>query len=64
MYKRQLAGKLGDAGIGVGVGDFYARRLVEALGIDPAHGVVRTSFVHYTSPEEVNRLIGALDELL
>jgi cysteine desulfurase family protein (TIGR01976 family) len=60
----ELARKLGDEGIGVGVGDFYARRLVEALNIDPSGGVVRCSFVHYTSPEEVSRLIDALDRLL
>jgi selenocysteine lyase/cysteine desulfurase len=46
------------------VGDFYAYRLVEALGIDIDDGVVRTSFVHYTSPGEVERLIGALDRLV
>ena len=27
-------------------------------------GVVRTSFVHYTSPAEITRLINALDKLL
>ena len=41
-----------------------ARRLIEALGLDNADGVVRASFVHYTAPEEVDRLIGALDALL
>ena len=45
-------------------GTFYANRLVEALGIDPEHGVLRVSFVHYTSPEEVDRLIEALDAVL
>lgn len=45
-------------------GDFYARRLVEALGIDPAHGVLRVSFLHYTSPAEIDQLIGALDRVL
>lgn len=45
-------------------GDFYARRLVQALGIDPATGVVRVSFVHYTSPDEVGRLIQALADLV
>lgn len=50
--------------IGVGAGNFYAYRLLEALGINPAHGVVRLSFVHYTTPEEVDRLIKALDEEL
>ena len=60
----EIARRLAQSGIGVGAGDFYAYRLVEALGIDTDDGVVRTSFVHYTSPEEVSRLIEALDSLL
>jgi len=60
----ELAARLADAGLGVGVGHFYAYRLVEALGIDTDEGVVRTSFVHYTSPGEVSRLIEALDALM
>ena len=45
-------------------GDFYARRAIEALGIDPGHGVLRLSFVHYTSEHDVTRLIEALDRVL
>jgi cysteine desulfurase family protein (TIGR01976 family) len=60
----ELGQKLADQGLGVGVGNFYAYRLVRALGIDPDAGAVRASFVHYTSREEVDRLIGALDELI
>jgi cysteine desulfurase family protein (TIGR01976 family) len=60
----ELARKLGDQGLGVGASHFYAYRLIEALGIDPNTGVVRTSFVHYTSEAEVTRLIETLDELL
>jgi selenocysteine lyase/cysteine desulfurase len=56
-----VGGLLGRHNIGVGAGHFYAYRLLEALGINPAHGVVRLSFVHYTTPEEVDRLIKALD---
>jgi len=59
-----LAGRLAERSIGIGAGHFYAYRLVEALGIDTAHGVARASFVHYTSPEEVTRLVEALDDLL
>jgi selenocysteine lyase/cysteine desulfurase len=51
-------------GLGVGTGNFYAYRLVEALGIEPQDGAVRTSFVHYTADAEIGRLIGALDSLL
>jgi selenocysteine lyase/cysteine desulfurase len=56
-----VAGLLARHNIGVGAGHFYSYRLLEALGINPAHGVLRLSFVHYTLPEEVDRLIKALD---
>lgn len=61
---QQLGTALAEKGLGVGVGHFYAYRLMEALGIDPSEGVVRASFVHYTSEDEVARLIKALDTLL
>lgn len=51
-------------GIMAGGGDFYAVRPLRALGVDPAKGVLRLSFTHYTSHEEVGRLIEALDEVL
>jgi len=60
----ELAKKLADEKLGVGVGHFYAYRLIEALGINTDEGVLRASFVHYTTEEEVNRLIGALDQHL
>jgi len=56
-----LAGKIGRHNIGVGAGHFYAYRLLEALGVNPAHGALRMSFVHYTTPEEIERLIKVLD---
>jgi selenocysteine lyase/cysteine desulfurase len=59
-----IAQRLADNGFGVGVGDFYARRLLEALSIDPADGAVRLSFVHYTSANEVRSLMAALEEVL
>ncbi len=53
---------LAAAGIGIGHGDFYAPRLVEAIG-RPA-GVVRISMVHYNTVAEVDRAIEALDPLI
>ena len=47
-----------------GGGDFYAVRPLEAMGIDPAHGVLRLSFTHYTHDDEVARLIEVLDRVL
>ena len=31
-----------------------------ALGLDPAEGAVRAGFLHYTTEEEVDRLLEAL----
>ena len=57
----EVAKRLAKHGIMASGGNFYAWRLMEALGIDPHHGVLRLSFVHYTSPEEIQSLIKALD---
>jgi len=59
-----IAAQLAKQKIGIGNGNCYAYRLMGALGIPPDQGVVRTSFVHYTTQEEVSRLIGALDKIL
>ena len=50
--------------VGIGAGHFYAKRLVDALGLDAPHGVIRASMVHYNSAAEVERLIRYLDEVL
>ena len=55
---------LGAEGIACWAGDFYAVRPIEAMGIDRAKGVLRMSAVHYTSPDDVARLISALDRVL
>ncbi|SFP55731.1 aminotransferase class V-fold PLP-dependent enzyme [Tranquillimonas alkanivorans] len=60
----EMAARLAPHGIMAGGGHFYAVRALEALGIDPDHGVLRLSFVHYTEAAEVDRLITALDHLL
>ncbi len=49
--------------IGIRHGDFYARRLIEALGLHP-HGVVRVSMAHYNTTAEIDRLVTHLDEVL
>lgn len=56
--------ELGRNGIACWAGDFYAVRPLEALGIDREKGVLRMSAVHYTSADEVARLIAALDRVL
>ena len=44
-------------------GDFYAPRLLEAVGVsDTTDGVIRTSMAHYNTVEEVERLVRALEK--
>jgi cysteine desulfurase family protein (TIGR01976 family) len=59
-----VARELARADIGVGQGNFYAYRLIRALRLDPADGVVRASFVHYTSRDDVDRLVAALQSII
>lgn len=60
----ELAQALAPHGIMAGGGSFYADRALAAQGIDPHHGVLRVSLVHYTSAQEVDRLMRALDQVL
>ena len=50
--------------IGLRNGDFYAVRLMDALGLERSDGVIRASMVHYTSKDDVDRLITALEKAL
>ena len=52
------------AGIGIRFGDFYARRLIEALDLQPQGGVVRVSMAHYNTADEIARLVRCLDEIV
>lgn len=51
-------------GIGIRFGDFYAKRLIEALGLQAQGGVVRVSIAHYNTLDEIDRLIQHLDEVI
>ena len=49
--------------IAAGNGDFYATRLLGKAGInDLDDGVLRISFSHYNTSDEVDRVINALQE--
>ncbi|MBC7880790.1 MAG: cysteine desulfurase-like protein [Anaerolineae bacterium] len=47
--------------IGIRSGDFYARKLIESLGLASHGGIIRVSMVHYNSLEEIDQLIKHLD---
>jgi selenocysteine lyase/cysteine desulfurase len=58
------AARLAPHGVMAGGGDFYAVRCLAAQGIDPDKGVLRVSFVHYTTKAEIDLLIDALERTL
>lgn len=60
----EASAELAPHGIMAGGGDFYAVRALQAHGIDPDQGVLRLSFVHYTSEEEVAHLIETLEKVV
>jgi cysteine desulfurase family protein (TIGR01976 family) len=49
--------------IGIRYGDFYAKRLIEYLGLASQGGIVRVSMVHYNTLAEVDRLIAAFEQI-
>ena len=57
-----LAAKLGQLGLFVGHGNFYALQVSEAFGLEPA-GVVRVGLMHYNSNSEIDRLLTAIELL-
>ncbi len=58
----QLARRLGQEGIFVWHGNFYALPLTEALGLEP-DGMVRIGLLHYNTEEEVQRLLSVLERI-
>jgi selenocysteine lyase/cysteine desulfurase len=64
MPAEPVSEALGRDGIACWAGDFYARRPLEAMGVDLSRGVLRMSMVHYTGAADVARLIAALDRVL
>ncbi len=61
---QEITAELAAQKIGAGNGNCYAYRLMQALDIPAAQGVIRLSFVHYTSSDELERLIQVLDGVL
>jgi selenocysteine lyase/cysteine desulfurase len=59
-----VAMALADHKVMAGAGNFYAVRVLQAMDIALDPGVLRLSFVHYTSPAEIDQLIAALDATL
>jgi cysteine desulfurase family protein (TIGR01976 family) len=62
LSPRATAEQLAARGIAVWDGDYYAVEAMESLGLQP-DGAVRAGFVHYNTPDEVDRLLTALAEV-
>jgi len=60
----EISSRIQHHDIGCESSNFYAYRLISDLGIDPEDGVVRVSLVHYSTPEEVEKIIHAMDASL
>ena len=58
----ETARALGDRGICVYPGDYYAYGYFTATGLRETGGAVRASIYHYNTAAEVDRLLAVLDE--
>ena len=60
----ELATKLGERGFFTWDGNYYALNLTEQLDVERLGGFLRIGLVHYNTMEEVERLLGALREIV
>jgi cysteine desulfurase family protein (TIGR01976 family) len=60
---REVAELLGERELYVWDGDYYALEPMRALGLADRGGAVRAGFLHYTTEDEVDRLLEALADL-
>ncbi|MER3418596.1 MAG: cysteine desulfurase-like protein [Chloroflexota bacterium] len=63
LHPRAVAERLGREGIATWDGDFYARALIERLGLAEGGGVLRVGLVHYNTAAEVDRFVEAVERL-
>jgi len=63
VHAAEAARRLGEKGIQVWDGHFYALRPVEALGLAERGGLIRTGIVMYNTRQEVDRLLEAVAEI-
>nr|BAL58023.1 cysteine desulfurase family protein [uncultured Chloroflexota bacterium] len=60
---QQIATYLGEQGIFVWDGNYYALSVTQRLGVEDSGGMVRVGLVHYNTRQEVDRLLQALDDM-
>ena len=59
----EIAKHLGEQGIFVWNGNYYALEFSQRMGFEP-EGMVRIGLVHYNTPEEIERLLSALKQAI
>jgi cysteine desulfurase family protein (TIGR01976 family) len=57
------AAQLGERGLAVWHGNYYALEVMKRLGLDDSGGAVRVGIVHYNTADEVDRLLTELASL-
>jgi selenocysteine lyase/cysteine desulfurase len=57
---REVAERLGQEGIFVGDGNYYALAVTERLGVEENGGMVRVGIAHYNTAAEVDRLLAVV----
>ncbi len=60
----ELSTKLGERGFFTWDGNYYALNLTEHLDVEKSGGFLRIGLVHYNTPDEVDRLLAALREIV
>jgi cysteine desulfurase family protein (TIGR01976 family) len=60
---RQVAERLGEEGIFVWDGNYYALAVTERLGVEESGGMVRVGIAHYNIMGEVDRLLAVVNDL-
>jgi cysteine desulfurase family protein (TIGR01976 family) len=60
QHPARTAQRLGDEGICVFAGDYYAAEYFKTVGLRDSGGAVRASIYHYTTSDDVARLLDAL----
>jgi cysteine desulfurase family protein (TIGR01976 family) len=63
-HPRQIAEYLGEKGIYVWDGNYYALAVTERLGLEGSGGMLRVGLTHYNTQDEIAQLISALGELV
>jgi selenocysteine lyase/cysteine desulfurase len=63
VHPREVARRLGERGINVWDGDYYAVEAVRRLGLERSGGMVRAGLVHYNTAEEIERLVVGLRDI-